>query len=178
MPLSSSYLRYDLRPYNNLLLIRAEKTGINRFILANRFGFKMKVTFAVQVFQVLVVFTPWSLYVWIKDTQFGSQPECNNLIKYVVLFINVRATVRWLRILSIVSLASGTFSSLVGLGMMLVARKGSTTEEPSDGSSESDHSFSWFFWCISVACVASVCSSHGNDTNSPHKICHLRCRDH
>jgi hypothetical protein len=134
------------------VLIRAEKIGINRFIQANRFGFKMKITFAIQVLQVLVVFTPWSLYVWIKDSGFGSQPECNNLIKYVVLFISVRATVSWLRIMSIIGLATSALTSLIGLGAMLIARKDPTDAaeaEPSDG-------FPWFTWTFSVVCVSSA----------------------
>ena len=155
------------------VLTRAEKTGINRFILANRFGFKMKITFAVQVSQVLVIFIPWSLYVWIKDSQFGSQPECNNLIKYVVLFINVRATVGWLRIMSIVGLTTGALSSLIGLGAMLIARK-----DPTAAEAEPLDDFPWFSWTFSVVCVSSALSSNDNDADSLHQICRLRCRDH
>ena len=133
----------------------------------------MKITFAVQVSQVLVIFIPWSLYVWIKDSQFGSQPECNNLIKYVVLFINVRATVGWLRIMSIVGLTTGALSSLIGLGAMLIARK-----DPTAAEAEPLDDFPWFSWTFSVVCVSSALSSNDNDADSLHQICRLRCRDH
>jgi hypothetical protein len=44
------------------------------------------------------------LYVWIKDSNFGSQPSCNHLVKYVLVFINVRATATWLQVLLILYL--------------------------------------------------------------------------
>ncbi|KAF8270228.1 hypothetical protein EI94DRAFT_818056 [Lactarius quietus] len=71
--------------------------GIGRFLLAPRFGPKMKMTVAVQAFELLVIFVPWLLYLWIKDSQFGSQPECNDLVKFVVLFVTVRVAAGWLR---------------------------------------------------------------------------------
>ena len=57
-------------------------------------------------FQTLatVVFTVWLLYVWIKGSDFGSQPTCNHRVKYVLFFANVRATVTWLRVLFIMNL--------------------------------------------------------------------------
>ena len=152
------------------VLIRAEKkTGFDRFVHAHRFGFKMKINLAVQVFQVLGILTPWSLYVWIKDSRFGSQPECNHLVKYVILFVNVRATVGWLHIISIVSLVMSTLSSLFGLGMLLHIRR-----EPSPAGEP--HSRSWFSRGVSIVCVSSTLSSLDN-TDSPHQIFHLRCRD-
>ncbi|KAI9440676.1 hypothetical protein H4582DRAFT_1487001 [Lactarius indigo] len=77
--------------------------------------FKMNVTIAFQVLQVLILI-PWALYVWIKDSQFGSQPECNHFVKYVLFFVTVRATVGWLRILAFVGLAA----CAVGLIFVLV----------------------------------------------------------
>lgn len=64
---------------------------------------RMKVIIAIQTFTT-VVFTIWLLYVWIKDSHFGSQPECNHLVKYVLFFANVRATDTWLRVLFILYL--------------------------------------------------------------------------
>ncbi|KAH9074753.1 hypothetical protein EDB83DRAFT_1867578 [Lactarius deliciosus] len=76
---------------------------------------KMNVTLAFQVLQV-VILIPWVLYVWIKDSQFGSQPECNPFVKYVFFFVTVRATVGWLRIVAFVGLAA----CAVGLVIVLV----------------------------------------------------------
>ncbi|KAH9000440.1 hypothetical protein EDB92DRAFT_1831305 [Lactarius akahatsu] len=77
--------------------------------------FKMNITLAFQVLQVIILI-PWALYVWIKDSRFGSQPECNHFVKYVFFFVTVRATVGWLRILAFVGLAA----CAVGLVFVLV----------------------------------------------------------
>ena len=61
-------------------------------------------TLAVQILQFFIIFFPWSLYVWIKVSKFGSQPECNHLVKYVFFFVTVRATANWLRIVLIILL--------------------------------------------------------------------------
>jgi hypothetical protein len=58
---------------------------------------------AVQMFST-AVFTVWVLYVWARNTHFGSQPECNHVVKYVVFFASVHATATWLRILFIASI--------------------------------------------------------------------------
>ena len=74
-----------------------------RFITAPRFDLKLKITLAVQLCQFVLIFPIWSLYVWIKDSRFGPQPECNHLVKYVIVFVSVRATINWLRILTIIT---------------------------------------------------------------------------
>ncbi|KAH8983150.1 hypothetical protein EDB86DRAFT_260327 [Lactarius hatsudake] len=77
--------------------------------------FKMNITLAFQVLQVIILI-PWVLYLWIKDSRFGSQPECNHFVKYVFFFVTVRATAGWLRILAFVGLAA----CAVGLVFVLV----------------------------------------------------------
>jgi len=59
--------------------------GQRRFIRSSGQNLRMKIFIAVQTFST-VVFTIWLLYVWIKDSSFGSQPECNHLVKYVLFF--------------------------------------------------------------------------------------------
>ena len=61
----------------------------------------MKIFITIQTFST-VVFTVWLLYVWIKDSNFGSQPQCNHLVKYVLLFADVKVTMTWLRVLFII----------------------------------------------------------------------------
>jgi len=78
----------------------------------------MKIFIAVQTFST-VVFTVWLLYVWIKDSSFGSQPECNHLVKYVLFFANVRATVTWLRVLFIIYLVTTACTLLFRFGVIL-----------------------------------------------------------
>ena len=37
----------------------------------------------------------WSLYVWFHVKTFGPQSECNDSIKYVFFFANIRSTAGW-----------------------------------------------------------------------------------
>jgi len=77
--------------------------GQRRFIRSDQNDFRMKIFIGFQTLTT-VVFTVWLLYVWIKGSNFGSQPSCNNLVKYVLFFADVRATATWLRVLFIMNL--------------------------------------------------------------------------
>ena len=77
--------------------------GQRRFIRSDQKDFRMKIFIGFQTLTT-VVFTVWLLYVWIKGSNFGSQPNCNYLVKYVLFFADVRATVTWLRVLFIMNL--------------------------------------------------------------------------
>ena len=68
-----------------------------------------------------MVFTVWFLYVWIKGSNFGSHQECNHLVEYVLLLINIRVTVTWLRILFIVYLVIATCVLLLNFGVIVSA---------------------------------------------------------
>jgi uncharacterized protein YneF (UPF0154 family) len=45
----------------------------------------------------LISLIAWGFYLWVNVKHYGSQPECNHEIKYVVFFCTVRATANWLR---------------------------------------------------------------------------------
>ncbi|KAI9455211.1 hypothetical protein F5148DRAFT_1226572 [Russula earlei] len=92
--------------------------GQRRFIRSSSRDLGMKIFIAVQTFST-VLFTVWLLYVWIKDGNFGSQPECNHLVKYVLFFANVRATVTWLRVLFIIYLILTACMLLFRFGVIL-----------------------------------------------------------
>lgn len=79
----------------------------------------MRVFIAVQMASTLV-FIVWLLYVWIRDSKFGSQPGCNHLVKYVLLFANVRATETWLRVLFVIYLVLNSCSMLVNFGAIFM----------------------------------------------------------
>ena len=66
-----------------------------------------------------MVFTVWLLYVWIKGSNFGSQKACNHLVKYVLLFIDIRATVTWLRVLFIMYLVITACTLLFNFGVIV-----------------------------------------------------------
>jgi hypothetical protein len=85
------------------LTLRWGRIGQRRFIRSGQNDFRMKVFIGFQTLTT-VVFTVWLLYVWIKGSNFGSQSTCNHLVKYVLFFANVRATVTWLRVLFIMNL--------------------------------------------------------------------------
>ena len=78
----------------------------------------MKISIGVQILTT-VVFTVWLLYVWIKDIDFGSQPSCNHLVKYVIFFADVRATATWLRVLFIMYLVISACMLLFRFGAIL-----------------------------------------------------------
>lgn len=48
----------------------------------------------------------FAFYVWANAPTFGSQPECNDQVKYVLFFFTVRATVPWLRVVWLCLLAA------------------------------------------------------------------------
>jgi hypothetical protein len=79
----------------------------------------MKIFIAVQMTSTLVSIV-WLLYVWIKDSNFGSQPECNHLIKYVLVFKNVRATETWLRVIFIIYLVLNSCVMLLTFGIIFL----------------------------------------------------------
>ena len=79
---------------------------------------RMKIFIGIQAFST-ALFTIWLLYVWIKDSDFGSQPECNHLAKYVLFFADVRATVTWLRVLFIMYLVVNACTLLFRFGVII-----------------------------------------------------------
>jgi hypothetical protein len=68
----------------------------------------------------VVIFAAWSLYLWANVKDYGSQPECNDQIKYVLFFVTVRATAPWLRDLWITALALGAVGLMVWFGVKAV----------------------------------------------------------
>ncbi len=92
--------------------------GQRRFIKSSGNDFRMKIFIGFQTLTT-VVFTVWLLYVWIKGSNFGSQPTCNHLVKYVLFFANVRATATWLRVLFIMYLISTACTLLFRFGAIV-----------------------------------------------------------
>ncbi|KAI0304417.1 hypothetical protein B0F90DRAFT_1815748 [Multifurca ochricompacta] len=68
-------------------------------------------------FTSVLGFTGWALYLWIYVKHFGPQPECNDYVKYVVMFFTVGATAPWLRILWIILLVGSALGLVVGFGV-------------------------------------------------------------
>jgi hypothetical protein len=91
--------------------------GQKRFIRTRRNDLRLKIFIGVQTFTT-AVFTIWLLYVWIKGSNFGSQPSCNHLVRYVVFFADVRATAIWLRVLFIINLVISSCALLFRFGVI------------------------------------------------------------
>jgi hypothetical protein len=68
----------------------------------------------------VAAFAAWSLYLWVHVKDYGSQPECNDQIKYVIFFVTVRATAPWLRKLWIAALALSAVGLMVWFGTKAV----------------------------------------------------------
>ena len=90
-----------------------------RFIRSGQNDFRMKIFTGFQILTTMV-FTVWLLYVWIKGSNFGSQPTCNHLVKYVLFFADVGATVTWLRVLFIMNLVMTACTLLFSFGAIFL----------------------------------------------------------
>ncbi|KAI9458138.1 hypothetical protein BJY52DRAFT_1269948 [Lactarius psammicola] len=124
--------------------------SVKRFILPDSdCKFAMKITIAFQVLQVLV-FIPWSFYVWTKDERFGPQPECNNLVKYVFFFVTIQATARWRRVLAFLGLAAG----VIGFCVILITMFIKYIHRKSPKSSSAPPFYMGVWWVVSVLCAA------------------------
>jgi len=64
---------------------------------------------------IVLMFQSWALYIWATATSFGPQDtvQCNNQIKYIFVFVSIRATALWLRVLWMVVLG------MEGIGILL-----------------------------------------------------------
>lgn len=105
-----------------------QRRTLRRFIRSGENDFRMKIFIGFQTLTT-VVFTVWLLYVWIKGSSFGSQPTCNHLVKYVLFFADVRATVTWLRVLFIMNLVMTACTLSFRFGAILSEHMGRLRKE-------------------------------------------------
>lgn len=85
--------------------------GMRRFFQHSRNALRATLVIAVQMTSTLV-FTVWLLYVWAQNSEFGSQPDCDHLVKYVFFFASVHASATWLRTLFIIGIVFAACSLL------------------------------------------------------------------
>lgn len=97
-------------------------------------------------FASVVAFTGWGLYLWINVDTYGSraQPQCNDRIKYVVLFFTVRATAPWLRGLWIAALVLSAVGLMIKFGtqamLLLLMRRAGEEEQAGETNAITRHS--------------------------------------
>ena len=89
---------------------------------------------SIQMFST-AVFTIWLLYVWAQNSRFGSLPDCNHVVKYVLFFASVPATATWLRAFFIVGIVFAACSLLFKFGTVIVSLKPNPSEEQCSGAS-------------------------------------------
>jgi len=67
-------------------------------------------------FASVIASTGWALYMWAHVKDFGTQNSCNDQVKYVVMFVSVRATALWLRGLWITALILSALGLMIQFG--------------------------------------------------------------
>ncbi|KAI9458432.1 hypothetical protein BJY52DRAFT_1269749 [Lactarius psammicola] len=103
--------------------------GMRRFFHHSRNPLRATLVVAVQMFST-AVFTVWLLCVWAQNSHFGSQPDCNHLVKYVFFFASVHATATWLRTFFIVGMVFAACSLLFKFSTIVFV-KPEQLEQPS-----------------------------------------------
>ncbi|KAH8998576.1 hypothetical protein EDB92DRAFT_1835966 [Lactarius akahatsu] len=103
-------------------------------------------------FASVIAFTGWALYMWIHVNSFGEEKSCNDQVKYVLMFVSVRATKPWLRDIWIATLVLSAVGLMIKFGYnaftLFVLRhdEGEETEQPEKG---------WYFY-ISIPRILSA----------------------
>jgi len=101
--------------------IDRKRAGQRKFVWYSDTDFQMFLYLLMHAFGV-VVFLIWFLYVAISGPKFGSQPNCNDRVKFAVLYVfNVRATVPWFRALMIAFFVVVIPFFLMILGFFIIA---------------------------------------------------------
>ena len=95
-------------------------------------------------FASVVAFTGWGLFLWINVDTYGFQHQCNDRIKYVVLFFTVRATAPWLRGLWIAALVLSAVGLMIKFGiqttLLLLMRRAEEEERAGETDAITRHS--------------------------------------
>jgi hypothetical protein len=72
-------------------------------------------------FALIIAFTTWAVYVWARVEHFGSQPNLNDELKYVLMFVNIKATSSWLRGVWITTLITSAIVLVITFGINALA---------------------------------------------------------
>ncbi|KAI0052279.1 hypothetical protein FA95DRAFT_1601945 [Auriscalpium vulgare] len=92
----------------------------------------------MAIFQIatLVSLLGWGLYLWVHADTYGSQPACNDQVKYVLFFVSVRGTAPWLGIfwdvLLVISTVSPFLGAIIGTGVSMWLRRALRRQEGDD----------------------------------------------
>jgi len=72
---------------------------------------------------IAVAFLAWALFIWVNVDTFGSSPECNADIKYVIFLFSVGATASWLRTfwIIILGISAGSMVMVIIIAIFLAS---------------------------------------------------------
>lgn len=104
----------------------------------------------VVQFLLIVAFTTWAIYLWARVEHFGSQNYLNYEVKYVIMFVNIRATAPWLRGIWITALVVSALVLSVVFGYNAL-RLFSMSEE--EGTEDPDKVWTFSISYIQIMCV-------------------------
>lgn len=105
----------------------------------------------VVQFALTIAFTTWAVYLWAHVEHFGSQSYLNTEMKYVLIFVNIKATSPWLRAVWITTLIISAIGLAITFGfnaLVLFAMR-------HDGEDEEESEKEWYF-SISIPQIVCV----------------------
>lgn len=109
---------------------------------------------AIQ-FLLVVAFTAWGVYMWADVKKFGSQPDLNDQVKYVLMFVNIRATASGLRGCWITALVVSALVLVITFGLNGLALYTMRHEEVSEETDESERE--WYFYISYTQILCVIC---------------------
>jgi len=120
-------------------------------------------------FASVIAFLVWAVYLWAHANDFGCVPECNGQVKYVLMFVNVRATAPWLRGLWIAVLVASALVLLVIFGynaLTLYATRNDKVVKTEESEKEWYFSISFRQILSAIYCIIMLeLTVHRNDIN-------------
>jgi magnesium-transporting ATPase (P-type) len=103
-------------------------------------------------FALIIAFTTWAVYVWARVEHFGSQPNLNDELKYVLMFVNIKATSSWLRGVWITTLITSAIVLVITFGINALALFAMRHDgEEAAGESE------WYFFISIPQMMCVIC---------------------
>jgi hypothetical protein len=104
-------------------------------------------------FALVIAFTTWAVYVWAHAENFGSQPSHNDQVKYVLMFVNIKATSSWLRGVWITTLISSALVLAITFGINALALFAMRHDGEEGEIEESEKEWYFFISIPQILCV-------------------------
>ena len=113
---------------------------------------KSRIVIGVVIqFALTIAFTTWAVYLWARVENFGPQYYLNSEVKYVLMFVNIKATSPWLRGVWISTLIISALVLAITFGINALA----LFAMRHDGEDEEESEKEWYFF-ISIPQIMCV----------------------